>query len=55
MVGLRKMINNATVFYNNNAAPIMQGCRIREEVKEMRAKALFSKFCNWNKLLKFFF
>ncbi len=30
--------------YNNNAAPIMRGCRIHEKAKEMRAKALFTKF-----------
>ncbi len=47
-VEMRKMINNATdatVFYNNNAAPIMRGHKISEKAKETSVKELFSKCC----------
>ncbi len=43
VVEMRKIKNNATnatLFYNNNASPIMRGA------KETCTKALFSKFCN---------
>ncbi len=38
-VEMRNMINNATAFYNNNAAPVMRGRRICEAGNTLEAEA----------------